>query len=266
MTQSQRNRHIADWKRTLLAIEKRYAPSVRKALKGQLDQIAHAVRVGGVEFAQRRLSSLEFNKPMADALNKMHRSVGVMMAKRTYNSLEKSPVGQKYTLGQAAQWLADIIEFFANYLLDSITSINQTTRNWIRDRLNEGFENGWSNDDIVRAINNQTYMGYRTELIVRTESVRAANYGVQKGAESYEYETKKEWVAIRDDRTRHTHLLVDRQQVNLNEDFSNGLEFPGDPKAGPGEVCNCRCTMVINPQRDDNGRLKPKRQQTLITA
>lgn len=266
MTAAQRNRYITEWKRTLLAIEKRYAPRVKRALRQQIKMVSDDIRAGGVEFAQRRLSSLQFSLPMAEAINSMHRSVGVMMAKRTYNSLEKAPIVQKYTLGQAAQWLADIIEFFRMYLLDSITTIDNTTREWIRRQLQEGFENGWSSDDIVRAINSEKYLGHRAEVIVRTESVRAANFGVKKGAEAYEFETEKEWVAIRDDRTRHSHRVVDRQTREIDEPFSNGLDFPGDPEGSAADVVNCRCAMVINVKRDGNGRLIPKQQQTLINA
>lgn len=260
MTQSQRNKYITEWKRTLNAIEKRYIGSVRRALQGQINQTVEALKVGGIEYARRRLSSLQFDAPMAEAIQKMHRSVGLMMARRTYNSLEASPVVQKATLGQAAQWLQDIIEYFRVYLLDSVDTINNTTRDWIRRKLDQGFTQGYSVDEIVREINNREYLGHRAEVIVRTESVRAANYGVQKGAETYEFKTVKEWVSVRDDRTRHSHRLVDRQTAELDSSFSNGLKFPGDPEGSAKEVVNCRCAMVINPLRDKDGRLIPKQR------
>lgn len=55
---------------------------------------------------------------------------------------------------------------------------------------------------------------------------------------------KKRWIATADERTRESHLLLDGEEVDLDETFSNGLMYPGDPDADdPGEVYNCRCSM-----------------------
>lgn len=54
---------------------------------------------------------------------------------------------------------------------------------------------------------------------------------------------KKEWVATHDSRTRESHLEIDGEQVFLDEAFSNGCDYPADPKGDPEEVYNCRCTM-----------------------
>lgn len=54
---------------------------------------------------------------------------------------------------------------------------------------------------------------------------------------------KKRWIATADERTRESHLLLDGEEVNLDEPFSNELMYPGDPDGDPGEVYNCRCTM-----------------------
>lgn len=81
----------------------------------------------------------------------------------------------------------------------------------------------------------------------RTMITAAQNTGRQK---SYERASenginlRKEWVATLDSRTRQSHRRLDGEIVGLNEKFSNGLAFPGDPNGSPSEVYNCRCTMV----------------------
>lgn len=52
----------------------------------------------------------------------------------------------------------------------------------------------------------------------------------------------KQWDATLDGRTRDSHRRVDGEIRELDEKFSNGLMFPGDPSGGAAEVVNCRCT------------------------
>ena len=64
----------------------------------------------------------------------------------------------------------------------------------------------------------------------------------------------KVWIATPDDRTRESHLDIDGEEIDIDEEFSNGLMFPGDPDGEPSEVWNCRCSMrthIIGFRRDD---------------
>lgn len=55
---------------------------------------------------------------------------------------------------------------------------------------------------------------------------------------------KKEWLATLDARTRHSHAMLDGEQVAQDKKFSNGCRFPGDPQGPPWEIYNCRCTLI----------------------
>lgn len=61
---------------------------------------------------------------------------------------------------------------------------------------------------------------------------------------------KKVWLSTADGRTRDWHVDMDGQEVDLEEDFIDGLgnelEYPGDPAGAPETVYNCRCSMVTN--------------------
>ena len=63
-------------------------------------------------------------------------------------------------------------------------------------------------------------------------------------AENMGIKLKKQWMATLDGRTRHSHRKLDGETRELNEPFSNGCNFPADPNGLPGEVYNCRCTMI----------------------
>jgi len=250
-----RNEYIQQWKNTLAAIERKYVKPVVLALRVQMDGVVADLRAGGVEYARRRLSSLQFDGPMSQAIQTMHREVGLMLAMRTQRQLRKTPLKAKAT---TEDFIAFLTEFFRLYNLDMVSKISDTTRDHIISIMEQGTQHGWSIDEMTQRINNKDYLSFRAARIVRTESVRAANYGVQVAAEQYEYETVKEWVAIRDDRTRHTHRTLNGMERELDEPFKDFLRFPGDPDADPAETVNCRCTMIIKAKRDSNGRLIPK--------
>ena len=53
----------------------------------------------------------------------------------------------------------------------------------------------------------------------------------------------KIWMATLDNRTRHSHAMLDGAEIALNEIFDNGCSRPRDPSGSPAEVCNCRCSL-----------------------
>ena len=87
----------------------------------------------------------------------------------------------------------------------------------------------------------------RAILISRTEGHRLQ---VQSGMDAcYKAKDKgadvvKQWDSTLDGKTRPEHRKVDGEIRELDEPFSNGLMFPGDPKGGAKEVCNCRCALL----------------------
>ena len=59
---------------------------------------------------------------------------------------------------------------------------------------------------------------------------------------------KKRWIATKDNRTRHSHAMLDGKTVDYDKPFVSDLGsemmFPGDPQgAKPGDLYNCRCSM-----------------------
>ena len=91
----------------------------------------------------------------------------------------------------------------------------------------------------------------------RTACTSAENKGRLDGMKNLEKDgivLHKQWSATGDDRTRPSHLDIDGESVPLNEEFSNGLMYPGDPGGPADEFWNCRCSMgtiVIGFRRAD---------------
>lgn len=81
----------------------------------------------------------------------------------------------------------------------------------------------------------------------RTMATNCENAGrVQsmKTAEEWGVKTKKRWICTHDSRTRDTHLQLDGETIDNDAVFWNGCRWPGDHLGPPGEVWNCRCTLV----------------------
>ena len=97
-------------------------------------------------------------------------------------------------------------------------------------------------------------MGTDAENKARLDGMyRASDIGVN---------VRKQWRATLDNRTRHTHAMLDGKDVALDELFDNGLKYPRDPNGVPEEVCNCRCRLrAITPYT--NAQTRSARQGTV---
>ena len=231
----------------------------------------------GVILAQQTYSKLIKIKPVAsqasskglDTLYQPPLLVKMMVDNEiVYATVTKqgyvTPSGQliyKYRgFGFNQQWANDIQNYFDKYLLNkAVLPITETTKDIILRTLRKAIDEGWGVEETIRQLNAPEITRNRAKMIVRTETVRAANYGILLGAETYDYETEKEWLSVHDRRTRHSHHVIDGQRRNNTERFGNGLLFPGDPTGTAKEVINCRCRLVIVPKRDGRQRLIPKK-------
>lgn len=83
----------------------------------------------------------------------------------------------------------------------------------------------------------------------RTAVTSARNSGqleTLQQAKNIGVDVRKEWLAYLDGATRDSHRHMNGEVVELNDTFSNGLRYPGDPNGAGAEIYNCRCTMVGN--------------------
>ena len=202
------------------------------------------------------------------AIRSLHQGAGQQMARYTYDKVMRK-AGVKQDLTPQQRW-AIVIKMLLEGGLQKLTGeITDTTRDNMRKILTKGMQEGWSINEMMKELEKLGINAYRAELIARTETTRAANQGSLLGAVSTGLQTVKEWIAVNDDRTRRTprdlydHLHMDGVQVATDEVFKvtgkkgdKDMEFPGDPAGGPGNTCNCRCTVGFEVVRDENDRPK----------
>ena len=86
---------------------------------------------------------------------------------------------------------------------------------------------------------------------VSIRNARTISTGVQNAGRVDAYKRAKDigvdleqmWMATMDNRTRHSHRWLDGEVRPVGEAFSNGCEYPADPKGDPAEIYNCRCSL-----------------------
>lgn len=100
-------------------------------------------------------------------------------------------------------------------------------------------------DDLQKRITTMSRdSAIRTARTAVTGAQNAGRMDSYAAAEKMGVKLKKEWLATLDARTRHSHAMLDGEQVAQDKKFSNGCRFPGDPQGPPWEIYNCRCTLV----------------------
>lgn len=118
----------------------------------------------------------------------------------------------------------------------------------IRNEVSRGISNAYSYQDIARNINNSMGIGLNKSIrIARTEGHRVnqqSTYDAMEKAKKKGANVVKQWDATLDAKTRTSHQQVDGEIRELDETFSNGLRFPGDPQGSAAEVINCRCVLL----------------------
>ncbi len=134
--------------------------------------------------------------------------------------------------------------------------------------LKRGIDLKWCKKQITKSVTSGLLQGKsvgkiatdlqaRVSEMNRASAVRAARTavtGAQNAGRMDSYKTasdmgikvRKRWVATKDGRTRHSHQKLDGQTVEWDEPFTSELgkiRYPGDPRAKPANVYNCRCTL-----------------------
>lgn len=98
---------------------------------------------------------------------------------------------------------------------------------------------------LAKAVGDSNKVGaIRNARTMTTGAENAGRVDSYKRADEKGIKIKQMWIATLDERTRQSHRDLDGQSVEPGETFSNGCEYPGDPKGAPEEVYNCRCTLV----------------------
>jgi len=252
-----------DYKKLYANALKQYSPKFKKELQNQVNTYCRTLDYNAIS-----------DKAIKKTVQKLHLAMGVKMAQISSKVVKRSVKGIYEALevksAETDLFAYTILQYLQTQGLDQLASdITNTTKEQIRRYLIQSAEQNLTLPESIALLRNAGITDYRAELIARTETGRAANIGSMVGATSTGLVTVKEWIAARDNRTRRIprdqfdHLNMDGTKIPMDATFKlqnkkGGFDLmlhPCDSSGSAGDVCNCRCTLGYEAQRDKNGKL-----------
>jgi hypothetical protein len=252
-----------DYKKLYANALKQYSPKFKKELQNQVNTYCRTLDYNAIS-----------DKAIKKTIQKLHLAMGVKMAQISSKVVKKSVKGHYEALevksAETDLFAYTILQYLQTQGLDQLASdITNTTKEQIRRYLIQSAEQNLTLPESIVLLRGAGITDYRAELIARTETGRAANIGSMVGATSTGLVTVKEWIAAKDNRTRRIprdqfdHLNMDGTKIPMDATFKlqnkkGGFDLmlhPCDSSGSAGDVCNCRCTLGYEAQRDKNGKL-----------
>lgn len=215
--------------------QKKYQDGLKKQLDGILDKLKE-----------------EQFETVSEYLNKCYEDgfIGTLYDLQGQGIPLAFPLDQE-AMVRAVQIDSKISSGLYNHLGENVDMLKKT----ITAQVSRGISSGMTFNQIARQLSMKmmgTYTNPKGSMayakrIARTEGHRiqcqstmdACHNAKDRGAD-----VVKQWDSTLDGKTRSSHIMVDGEFKELDEKFSNGLMFPGDPSGGAHEVCNCRCALL----------------------
>jgi hypothetical protein len=274
MTSKERREYYVTWSAFQIRQEKSWFLKIYRALQSNMDAFGDYLLKNGVRDASAMIDSIVKPGPIMEALQRLYVQVGVRRGRLVRQEIKRDTQKLR-TMGVNEQLTQDIVKYFElNLLNKSVIPITNTQKQHILQILSKGTEEGWSVEQMAREITGSPYTRRHARLVVRTETVRAANAGGYLAAQRSEFVLDHEWISAHDDRVRRPpkskfdHWDLDGQVVPGDRPFFSGGEelwYPGDPNGSAGNVIQCRCCEAYIPRRDATGRLI-RRQPRIATV
>jgi hypothetical protein len=252
-----------DYRKLYANALKQYSPKFKKELQNQVNTYCRTLDYNAIS-----------DKAIKKTIQKLHLAMGVKMAQISSKVVKRSVKGHYEALevksAETDLFSYTILQYLQTQGLDQLAAdITQTTKDQIRRYLIQSAEKNLTLPETIVLLRGAGITDYRAELIARTETGRAANIGSMVGATSTGLVTVKEWIAAKDNRTRRIprdqfdHLNMDGTKIPMDATFKlqnkkGGFDFmlhPCDSSGSAADVCNCRCTLGYEAQRDKNGKL-----------
>jgi len=223
------------------------------ALRRQYNQWENAG--GGSEAEMLRALGAITSEPIWDAMYRVYEKVAGTFAVDTEKLIRNRNGAKSFNVkDRTVSDYQDQIRAWVNTKCsEKVVDMVEVSIKSLQGIIGKAFDEGLSIEDTSRAIRAkfQDMSKVRAERIARTEVVGASNMGAMAGARATGLTLMKQWISTQDNRTRvepYDHYGYNLTMVEMDGKFViNGdeIEYPGDPAGQPGNIINCRCTVVF---------------------
>lgn len=120
----------------------------------------------------------------------------------------------------------------------------------INGSLDDEIDDALNDDDPTAAVGSlfDVYKDSRVKQMAITLTTAALAWGAteagRQAAHDNGSQVTKTWVT--GPKARASHAAMSGETVPIDESFSNGMNWPGDPSGGADEVAGCNCDVTIN--------------------
>lgn len=221
------------------ADEKRFIKIFDKYIRGQEKRM-----IEGLEAQDFKM----FTKDIIDET--FDKTLELKIAKETFlpimeQILLEAGINSKEISGSTFEFnITSDIQTWLDKKVDIFNEINETTFKKLQKEFSESLADGENRPQLVKRIENTfgNISKSRAATIARTEVLGATQKGTIEGYQQANLQIKI-WVTVGDSDVRDSHAAQDGEERPINDTFSNGLMFPGDPNGSASEVINCRCSI-----------------------
>lgn len=167
--------------------------------------------------------------------------LAVLLAVNIPNKYSKTPKNTEIDLEESP---------FDTIALDNIKDITEL-RKAVNRQFISSIMNGENTDKLIKRIQKVTELKLSDiTRIARTQTTRLENEArldACKVVANMGYKMVKRWDCVHDNRTRPAHKQANGQVVDYDKPFivdGEKLMIPGDVNGSPGNIINCRCTII----------------------
>jgi len=237
-------------------LEVAFRGRITRILNKYTDQAARAVIASPASAPTLVLSLDDMQAELGAVLVTQYNRTANAFAESFWAGLEKSwQIPQ--TKDQGGIFAEQLRVFVSNNAANRVSQITDTTRSLIRGAIQQSIEEQLGPAGMAQLIVIQSggaVAAKRADMIARTETHTAAQFGQDAAANATGLEFRKFWIAVDDGRTRDDHKKAEADSrdriIRNHEPFRVGgeaLMFPGDPTGSAGQIINCRCAATRRP-------------------
>lgn len=255
LTASDKQAYYRAFDRYSAGVENKYRGPIRKALNDQTERVVAYFDHQGAHATLQNLDELVSIDPVRDVLFRLYTVEGTKGAEREAKWLNKQYGSEYKAFDFFTNWLQVMTNFFRLKGAEQVVEITDTTKAELKRRLIQGTEDNLTIPEIRDLLRMPDINKRRANVIARTETISTLNYSSHAAVTAAPVLFVKEWIATNDKRTRKQHVHINGQVRDIEDKYSNGGMYPGDPDLSAKERIQCRCAEVHEPKRDHLGRL-----------